>query len=572
MSFKKTLLLLSLYLFASAPTADAGTQDDQVTPVRAYFLKWKGPKDRKALLKRAMIWESGENLLVVGEVVSDEQLKLEQPVELYQIVLPRKAKISKPLAQAPYDFGKDGKRKLMGKHKKAKVTIPAKNLVVVSMGNGSGFKTATLSDFGLYSLCSDLERRRQEVLELRNALKELKQTLNPEEWKQARDQLLLSWESLVTYVENFTLFEPMAGSLRAEFNKAKKKIQVKEMADRQEAFRASVKDAKVKELEIEAPNGMKFHQIESKHIRIVYLIGEGGITDDYAKVLALLGEQTIELFRTVAIDPYPEFVAEQEGDLPIIPPHIFQEYFIGPHNTAQHKELFTEHYGREIHNEGAFEVTSTSSTLRGSREEPLFLSFAKNQPGSMKGLVVHQLGHNLASLHYNHSDARSVHAALPIVRESVARFLSFEKLGRDNMSCSTTDEGKYLKQGVAKKKTQVLLQDSYQERFFKLSLRAPTMEACGIVPLNKLNELHMAKGWMTYYYIINEDGLMGQKWLRKCHDAVTKVGDGDRTGLDRNAWREGTKELVGDKPLPTDPLHMYEERIKKAAEDALDED
>jgi hypothetical protein len=218
-----------------------------------------------------------------------------------------------------------------------------------------------------------------------------------------------------------------------------------------------------------------------------------------------------------------------------------------------------------------FEAMSTGATLQGSREEPLFLSFSKNRPGSMKGLVVHQLGHSLSSLHYNQSDARSVRIALPVIQESVARFLCFEKLGSNNLRCTNFNVAKYEKPDAGDGKSKVLLGDSYQKRFFKLSLRAPTMEACAIVPLNKLNELHMAKGWMTYYYIINQDGLVGQQWLRNCHDAVTKAGDGDRTGLDRNAWRDSTKELAG-KDVSGDPLHMYEERLKKVAEEALEDD
>jgi hypothetical protein len=571
MSFKKTLLLLSLYLFAAAPSADAGMQEDQSTPVKAYFLKFKDAKDQKALLKKAAIWKSGDEYLAVGEAASDAQLKLGAPVKLYQVILPRKAKISKTLAEAPYEFGKDGMRKPISKHKKAVISIPSKNLVVVNMEGGSGFKTSTLSDFGLYSLCSDLERRRLEVEELRSALKELKQTQNPAEWKKTRNQLLLNWGSLVNYVENFPLFEPMGGNLRAEFNKAKSKIQEKEKADRMDEFRASVKDSNIKEVELDAPGGMKFHEVESKHIRIVYLIGERGITDDYAKELMLLGEQTIEFFRSVAIDPYPEFVNQQEGDLPIIPPFIFQEYFIGPDDTLIHKDLYSEQYGREMSDDRVFEAMTTGATLQGSREEPLFLSFSKNRPGSMKGLVVHQLGHSLSSLHYNQSDARSVRIALPVIQESVARFLCFEKLGSNNLRCTNFNVAKYEKQDAGDGKTKVLLGDSYQKRFFKLSLRAPTMEACAIVPLNKLNELHMAKGWMTYYYIINQDGLMGQQWLRNCHDAVTKAGDGDRTGLDRNVWRDSTKELAG-KDVTGDPLHMYEERLKKVAEEALEDD
>lgn len=571
MSFKKSLLLLSLLFLTVAQPASARVQDGQKTPVQAFFLKIRDAKARKEFLKKTDVVLAGEQYLVVGEVAIDGKMKIGAPIQLYQMVLPRKAKITKPLAQAPYNFDKNGKRKLIKKYKKQLISVPSKYVETMAIGNGSGYRTATLSDFGLYSLSTDLERRRQEVLTLAKALKKLKQPQNPAEWKRTRDQLVMRWEGVVSYVENFPLFAPMGGSLRAEFDRSLKKIRDIEKSDRIDAARASAKDAEVEEVDLEAPNGMKFHQIESKHIRIVYLIGEGGITDAYAKELALLGEQTIELFRTVAIDPYPEFVEEQDGDLPSIPDSIFQEYFIGPDSTEYQKQLFPAQYNRNVNDERVFEVMSTGSTLQGTREEPLFLSFSKNRPGSMKGLVVHQLGHSLSSLHYNHSDKRNVRKALPVVQESVARYLCFEKLGNNNLRCTNFQVAKYEKQDVGDGKTKVLLGDSFQKRFFKLALRAPTMEACAIVPLNKLNELHMAKGWMTYYYILNFDGLLGQQWLRGCHDAVTKQGDGDRTGLDRNAWRDATKELYSDGKLPGDPLHLYEERLKKVAEEALDD-
>ncbi|MCP5021662.1 MAG: hypothetical protein GY930_07775 [bacterium] len=570
MSFNKSLLLLCLLLSAIAPPASALAREELKTPVKAYFVKIKDPKEMKSFLKKHNVMKAGDQYLIVGEVAIDGDLKLNAPVQLYQVALPRKAKMSKPLALVPYEFDKSGKRKHIKKFKKYRISVPSKYLEVVEMGNGRGFRTATISDFGLYSVCSDLERRRQEVLGLAKALKKLKQSESPVEWKRTRDQLLLSWEGLVSYVENFPLFASLGGSLRAEFDKSQKKIRDIEKSDRMDAFRASVKDAEVEEVDLEAPNGMKFHQIESRHIRIVYLIGEGGITDAYAKELALLAEQAIEFFRSVAIDPYPELVEEQDGDLPSIPDSIFQEYFIGPDSTEYQKELFPAQYNRNLSDERVFEVMSTGTTLQGTREEPLFLSFSKNRPGSMKGLVVHQLGHSLSSLHYNHSNKRNVRPALPLVQESVARYLCFEKLGNNNLRCTNFQVAKYAKQDVGDGKTKVQLGDSFQKRFFKLALRAPTMEACAIVPLNKLNELHMAKGWMTYYYILNFDGLLGQQWLRGCHDAVTKKGDGDRTGLDRNAWRDSTKELYPDEDLAGDPLHLYEERLKKVAEEALD--
>ncbi len=570
MSFTKTLLLLSLSLFATAQIASAGAQARDITPVQAFRLKIRDPKVLKKFLKEYDVIQSGERYFIVGENAADGPRDAKLPVEIYQLMLPSKAKITKPLARAPYDYDKNGDRKLIKKYKKSLASVPMKYLDTVTEGNSVSVRSSAISDFGLYSLCVDLERRRQEVLGLVKALKKLKKVHSPDEWNTTRDQLVLSWEGLVSYVENFPLFEPMGPSLRAEFEKSLKKIRSMEKSARIEAYTASVKDAEIKEVELEAPDDMKFHSFESDHIRMVYLIGEDGITDSHAKRLALIAEQTIELFRSVAIDPYPEFVEEQEGDLPIIPNSVFQEYFIGPDSAEYQKALYLEYYGREAGDDRVFEAMLTAATLQNSREEPLFLAYSKCRPAALKSMVVHILGHSLSSLHYNQSDKRNVHDALPVVRESVARYLCFEKLGNNSMRCTNFQVATYANQKGGEDKDQVKLGDSFQQRFFKLSLTAPSMNDCAIVPLNKLNELHMAKGWMTYFYILTQDGLVGQKWLRACHDAVIKKGSGDRTGLDRNVWRESTKELFADRELPRDPLLIYEELIKKLAEETLE--
>ena len=63
-----------------------------------------------------------------------------------------------------------------------------------------------------------------------------------------------------------------------------------------------------------------------------------------------------------------------------------------------------------------------------------------------------------------------------------------------------------------------------------------------------------------------------QKWLRECHNAVTKQGDGDRTGLDRNLWREYTEKLFPEDEKGADPLLRYEDKVKEFSEAGLAKD
>ncbi|MBL4770800.1 MAG: hypothetical protein JKY61_06590 [Planctomycetes bacterium] len=567
MSLKKSLLLLSLVCISAIQPAWASAQENKKHPVVKMHLKAKDAKAKKAFLKKVPAIEVGGELHLTGEVASEGGVKEGRPMYFYRVVLPRKARLAKVLARAPYEFTEGGKRKAIKKYSKYVAKIPWDFL---QNPDGTGFKNSKVYDLGLFSLCRDLDRRRKDVVKLRNKLKKLKQPLSPEKWNKTRNQLLLKWESLVFYVESSELFNPMGAALRAELEKAVSHIRNKEKDDRTLADLKSAEDAKVEVVEIEISEKLIFHKIESNHLRFIYLTGEEGISDEKAKELAVLGEKTIELFRAVAIDPFPEFVAEQDGEVPIIPNGVFQEFFIGPDDGELQKELYEAHYNKTASNDDVWDMTATGSTLQRDKKAPLFLIFMKNQLGGLRGMVVHQLGHGLASMHYNRSDALNVKPALPVIRETVSRYLSFEKLGVNNMRCTNFAKATYKDQAIGDEKTRVLEGDSFQKRFFKLSLRAPTMEACAIVPLNRLNQLHMAKGWVTYYYILNYDGLLGQQWLRKCHDAVTKKGTGDRTGLDRNLWRDFTKEIATGIELPQDPLHLYEAGTKQIAEDALD--
>ncbi|MEZ5973773.1 MAG: hypothetical protein R3E96_02700 [Planctomycetota bacterium] len=120
--------------------------------------------------------------------------------------------------------------------------------------------------------------------------------------------------------------------------------------------------------------------------------------------------------------------------------------------------------------------------------------------------------------------------------------LSFEKLGHNAMKCINDLKGEYEAPEVSDKRLEVEIWDSYRDACFKQSLQAEPFESCCIVPLNNLNPLHLSKGWVMLHYILNSDPIRGQKWLRAAHDSIDKAGTGDRTGINRNLWRDKTKD------------------------------
>ena len=550
-----------------APGAPGIQEEDHSPKVQIIFVKYEDEKELKSLSKKLPLYRFGEEVAVMGEMVlPPNQHKLGTPLQVYVPVLPKSPKIKKPLAVAPYEFKKDGSVKVISKHKKSVVSIPAANQVVISVGNGQGLKTSTLSDFGLYSVCQDLDQRRMGVLTLLEELGDIKRKDDPETWEVKRRQLLQKWESLLLYVEGSSLFRNMGPKLRKEFEKETAKLIDKSSQGRMEEAMKSVADATPEKLDLGSDIDLEFHQLESQHVRMVYLVGEGGITDDYARQLVGLTEETIELFQRIAIDPFEEFRKEQDGDVPIIPSGIFQEYFVGPESKETREQLWTEHYGLPVKDNRIFDGMATGTILRWERSEPLYMGFAKNQSGSLPGWVVHRTGHTLASLHYNRSNEKTVGHAIPLIQESVATHLSFEKLGSNTVTCSNFKEATYDKPELGKDDKKVEVWDTYRDRFYKLSMRAPKFDDCAIVPLNKLNELHMAKGWMMYQYILAHDGVQGQKWLRQAHTHFNpSKGDGDRVGLDRNGWREQSQELFGEENVEGDPLAVYEDRLREEA-------
>ncbi|MEZ6003957.1 MAG: hypothetical protein R3F33_07190 [Planctomycetota bacterium] len=539
-------------------------QDAKNHPVSAIFLSYKEEKELKALSKKFPIFLVAGKPAILGEL-ANPRLVTGEPLRVYLASFPKTPKIDKPLAEAPYEFNKDGEREIVGRLKKLVVDVPFQNALFID----NNLQQLQVADSGLLSVCNDLEQRRQRVVDLQDELKALRKSVGTDQYEQVRRSLVHEWENLVQYVEASLLFKAMAPALREEFEKEVKALRSAESSGRIEAFSAAVAGAEVTELETGKGHKMVFQQIESPHIRIQYLTGKEGIDEAQARDLLQLGEETIESFRQIAIDPHKPFRDEQESETPIIPNSIFFEFFVGPDDPVTQQELYEEHYKVSESDPKSFEVSGTGGIRRQERKDPLFFHFVRHQPGSLNGHMVHMLGHNLASLHYNRRDPLYISDALPEVREAVAMTLSFEKLGHNAMKCINDLKGEYEAPEVSDKRLEVEIWDSYRDACFKQSLQAEPFESCCIVPLNNLNPLHLSKGWVMLHYILNSDPIRGQKWLRAAHDSIDKAGTGDRTGINRNLWRDKTKELFAGEEFKGDPLLFYEEKIKELARSEL---
>ncbi len=532
-------------------------------------LKVDSDKDLKSLSKKMPLYRVAGEPSVMGEIAPGEW-RGDKPLEVYVPYLAKKPKISKTLAEAPYEFDNKGELKEIGKFKKLKVKIPVRYLQFQQNGDRRNLVQRKISDFSLYSLCADLDQRREDVVELRDSLKRMRVEDDPDAWNAARAELVLKWEGLVQFVENSLIFRVMGPSLREEFEEGIESFRDAESEARALEFRKQIEELEPEAIEFGKELDCEFYVLESDHVRIVYLIGDEGIEHEHAKELLLLAEESIEYFRRIAIDPFAVFREEQASELPIIPNSLFQEFVVVPHDTPTAEELYAEYYSVPEENARGFDTEARGGIARSRRADPLYSSFTKNIKTGLQGMVVHQVGHTMSSLHYNRLSKEHVANALPMVQEAVAMHLCFEKLGHNTVRCVATEESKYAtpKEEVDNRDVQVW--DTYRDRFYKLSLDAPSFSDGGTMPMGKLTESNMAKGWLAISYILQQDGVKGQQWLRKMHDSITKEGDGDRTGLDRNKWREFTNELYGE--VQGDPLLQFEEAWKAVAEAGIAED
>lgn len=305
--------------------------------------------------------------------------------------------------------------------------------------------------------------------------------------------------------------------------------------------------------------GVKFAVQESQHLRILF---HGEV--DAARVTSLLelGEQAIEVFKTEFVDPY---AGENFKDF--IPDGLFLEFYFGKEDPRQHERMLVEYYGLGW---GSGKEREDRLNAQGSRRriEQRNLAYWKiGEQEDLEGIVLHELGHTLAELHYQ------IGAGQDWLSEGSGYFLSFALLSRNNVNCFAFEPEKGPSEGtVAKgpgdgkpkaappKKTAAVMQGA-REVMAEMALQAgPPMDQLAQRELWAFQNEDMAKSWAWFDWMARKCGRQGQVWLRRSSEIARMSKDAFL-----NELRTMTAEVFA-LPPGKDPLAVLEERWKEYLE------
>ncbi len=298
--------------------------------------------------------------------------------------------------------------------------------------------------------------------------------------------------------------------------------------------------------------GVNFAMQESQHLRILFHDGV-----DAARVASLLelGEQAIELFKNEFVDPYagPDF-----KDL--IPDGLFEEFYFGKEDPKQHERMLVEYYGQGW---GSGKQREDRLKAQGARRRVENRNLAYWQIGDkedLEGIVLHELGHTLAELHYE------IVAGQDWLSEGSGYYLSFALLSRNNVNCFAFEPEKGPSDGtVAKgpgsakpkapaKKTVAVMQGAREVMAEMALMAGPPMDQLAKKELWDFQNEDMAKSWAWYDWISRRCGKQGQLWLRRSSKIANASRDAFLVEL-----RSMTAEVFAMGP-DKDPIAVLEQR------------
>lgn len=322
---------------------------------------------------------------------------------------------------------------------------------------------------------------------------------------------------------------------------------------------ASIADAapppKLVEVAQQVAPGVKFAVQESQHLRIVY---HDGVDAGRVRALLELGEQAIELFKNEFVDPW---TGEDFKDL--IPDGLFEEFYFGKEDPRQHERMLVEYYGQGWGSGKQREDRLKAQGARRRVEERNLAYWQIGEQEDLEGIVLHELGHTLAELHYE------IQTGQDWLAEGSGYYLSFALLSRNNVNCFAFEPEKGPGEGTvakgpgtpkpkaAPKKTVAVMQGA-REVMAGMALHAgPPVEQLAKKELWDFQNEDMAKSWAWYDWISRRCGKEGQLWLRRSSKVANMSQDSFLVEL-----RAITAEIFALGP-GKDPLAVLEERWKE---------
>lgn len=270
------------------------------------------------------------------------------------------------------------------------------------------------------------------------------------------------------------------------------------------------------------------------------------------------GEQAIELFRKELLDPY-----EAEDFPDRIPDKVFAEWILVPFRDEMFRGVSEQYMGSNWSRDVEARQRIGGERRDGTQEKPFRFLRKWREDDRFIPMVAHQAGHAIAGLHYGNEQGRMGQDWLS---EAVAWWLSFELLGRNDMTCI---EFRYDKNATQSKQRRV---GEKGEKSFDMGLRAKLnsvalaqgrpVEQLAIKTLFEMDDADVAKSWSFYDYLVRREGEEAQRWLRLA----------GALSLERSsfiaAWREAATELLGVGPGKS--LRVLDERWRDWALDMQD--
>lgn len=311
-----------------------------------------------------------------------------------------------------------------------------------------------------------------------------------------------------------------------------------------------------KEVAAKVAPGVKFAAQESQHLRIVYndQVDGGRVT-----ALLELGERAIELFKNEFVDPY---LGEDFKDH--IPDGMFEEFYFGREDPIQYERMLVEYYGQGW---GTGQVKADRLKAQGSRQR-----FEKNalaywrigDKQDLEGIVLHELGHTLATLHYEIGNGQDW------LGEGSGYYLSFALLARNNVNCIAFEPEKGPGDGTvakgpggtpkpktAPKKSAAVMEGARDVMAQMALIAGPPMDQLAKKEMWAFVNEDIAKSWAWYDWISRRCGKQGQVWLRRSSKIANVSQDAFLLEL-----RKMTTEVFALGP-DQDPMQVLEERWKE---------
>jgi len=264
---------------------------------------------------------------------------------------------------------------------------------------------------------------------------------------------------------------------------------------------------------------LEFHVQESAHIRILY---HTGIPDVEIEDLLRLGEYVIADFRTRSVEPMMEL-----GKLDPIPDEIFLELFFSTDQKMHLEKLLGSYYGLDW---GDKPGEPAHARNRGTHFQlpDRDLSYWKVVPDvDIAGVLLHRLGHSLASRCYNIEKDK-----LDWMEEGLGYELTLRYLNRSSGQCVSFKE-------EALEDYEVVVTVGLAQKLAQLALESKTRlpDLCGR-QLYLYENTDLAKAWSSMAWFDREAGVEGQIWMRELQQLM----------LSRNFlrdWRKLTTKLFG---------------------------